>query len=236
MASNCVLETRSEPLEPPYQLDWAPAPIGSIAYIGQYSFSVAHVAGYTDIAYQAGRPIRWSSGATWTYGIVRTYSSGTITISGVAIVDINSLTFVQFAPMQKATMMTLSVNGQFADTANQSLLMSDLNVYTRWSMGKAYCVQILHKVAYLDTGASQPHINAYRARPPASQVPLGLGNFSEGLDVSLTWVSTGDVPSSGMNPGNYDFEPGDTYDIGGNAQGTNNDARDLSIVLVFVYE
>lgn len=236
MASNCAVETRIEPLNVPYQLEWAPAPRGSIAYIGQYQFSVGHLVGYTDIAYQKGRPIRYSSGGTWSYGIVKSYSAGTVTISGIAIVDINHLAFVHFAPMQKATMMTLSVNGQFADAANQSLIQNDLNTEIRWSMGKAYCIEILHKVEYLDTGASQPRINGYRARPPASQVPLGLGNFSEGLNVALTWASTGDVASSGLNPSNYDIENGDILDIGGNAQGTNNDARDLTVVLVFVYE
>jgi len=236
MASDCVIEGRNEPLEAPYQVEWGEAPRGGLTYIGQYQFSVNHIAGVTDVIFQVGRPLRWTDGTPWYYGIVTAYSAGTVYISGIAIVNINSLDFLEFGPMSKVTMMTFSINGQYADGADQQLIFNNLNTLVRWSMGTAYCVQILHIGIYPDTGASQPRINAYRSVYPGAQVPIGLGNLSEGLDVVQTWTSTCSIGSSGMNPSNYMISNGDRIDIGGNAQGANDDARDLTVVLVFVYE
>ena len=61
---------------------------------------------------------------------------------------------------------------------------------------------------------------------------VGTDNTNAGLAVAETWVST----VVGINTGNYDTLPGENLEIVADAAGSNDDAVDLTISLLFVLQ
>jgi len=101
-----------------------------------------------------------------------------------------------------------------------------LNSYRKWIGGPAYCVMISHRVVVQDTGANQPRINAR-----INAAPVGTANSNAGRDVSTSWVDTVVDISGG-----YALLQGSSIDLATDANGSNNDASDLSVGLTIVKE
>jgi len=171
-----------------------------------------------------GRPIRYRATAgTWRYGKVTNYTTGTVTIAGYPMTtsDDDELQFGLKALLSK---IAFSINGEFADGIDGTLLLNDLGVYRQWSEGEAYCIMIAHRVIVQDTGANQPRVNVRIAGAPVCS-----SNSNQGRDVSTSWVSTV-VDISGA----YALASGNAIELSTDANGSNNDATGLSIELDIV--
>ena len=97
--------------------------------------------------------------------------------------------------------------------------------YLRWRLGDAALVQICHRVNTADSGAAQP-----RANLRINGSPVCTANFSNGMDCSTSWQDSGvDISAA-----SYSISYGDDLEVSTDANGTNNDASDLSIQGVFV--
>ena len=117
--------------------------------------------------------------------------------------------------------------GKFADAANTGLLASDVNTKFDWNLGKAYCVLIRHTVKTDDSGANQPRVTISIAG-----AVVGTSNTNAGVAVAETWRST----VVDINASNYDINPDEAIEIVTDANGTNDDAEDLTVSAVFVLE
>ena len=76
-----------------------------------------------------------------------------------------------------------------------------------------------------DTGANQPLVTA-----SINGSVVGTDNTNAGLAVSESWVNT----VVGINTSNYDINHNEAIEIITDASGTNDDAIDLTVSLVFI--
>ncbi|HEY0089410.1 MAG TPA: hypothetical protein VGB37_11240, partial [Candidatus Lokiarchaeia archaeon] len=123
--------------------------------------------------------------------------------------------------------LSISINGAFADAADTTLLASDLNMYLKWTKLPAYLVMISHKVKTADTGANQPQVNCDLNGANS----VSTSNTNAGRAVSTSWVDT----VVDINTSNYDINYGEIIEIRTDANGSNDNARDLSVILTFVF-
>jgi len=178
--------------------------------------------------FATGRPIRFRQAAgTWRYAIITDYTTGTITVAGHPITNAAEMTEMEWGNFDRVQTLSFAINGEFADGASTSLIEDDLFTFFKWTMAKAYCVLISHRVTDVDTGASQPRVNLR-----VNGQPVSTSNTNAGRDVSTSWVDT----VVDIAVANYDINWGEAIEISTDANGTNNDARSLSLQATFVFE
>lgn len=205
---------------------------GTCTRIGDSSFSVDDNA--ANLAqFAAGRPIRYGDVAgTWNYGMVTAVADAgatlTITIGG-APMDVAHDALCQWGLWGLIREISLSDPGQFADAADTTLLRNDLLMFYRWRHGRAYLVRFSVLPTADDTGAAQPRINV----DLAGANPVSTSNGNAGLAVNdAAWQST----VVDISTANYDVDFGDTIEVRADANGTNDDAVNLSVQMIFVLE
>jgi hypothetical protein len=204
----------------------------SEAWFGGNSFTRVSGSSFTvtddsdnQLKFKVGRPIRYrQSGGTWYYGIITDYSSGTVTIAGYPLGVSDDE--IQFGPTSRVQQLDINIPGLFADAADTDLVLNDLATYIQWRLGNAYLARISHRVVSADTGASQPRVNV-----SIGGTQVCTTNSNEGRDVSTSWVhTTVDIDTD------YAVSIDDDIEITTDANGTNNDAEDLSVSCTFVLE
>ena len=167
-----------------------------------------------------GRPIRYRAHAgSWVYGIVTAYAAGLVTIAGAPM----TVAFddeLDFGPMNKAQQCEFHVLTNFADAAETDLLRDDVGVYFSWFLGEARLVFFAVRVIQKDTGVNQPRVN----------VTIGgnavcTSNGNAGLEVDTIWVPT----IVDINATNYVINRNDAFELTTDANGSNNDALDLTV-------
>jgi len=174
----------------------------------------------------AGRPLRYrATASTWRYGIVTGYSSGTVTIAGAPMTT-NDDDELNYGALSNVVLREFRLDGYFAPVTSTQLLADIMGQWARWEHGPAYCVRIVHRVESIDTGASQPRINAV-----INGNKVGTANSNAGWDVSATaWVSSAvDISTT-----NYVVANAQTLELFTDANGTNDDAMTASVQLAFV--
>lgn len=162
------------------------------------------------------------SGVTY-YGIVTAITSGLLTIAGAPLSS--TVSELYWCDASRVIQADFFVPGAFADAANTGLLASDARTKFRWSLGQAYCVQILHTVRVDDSGANQPRVTI-----SINGSVVGTDNSSAGQAVAETWTPT----VVGINVSNYDINTGEAIEIVTDDYGSNNDATDLTVSALFV--
>ncbi len=199
---------------------------GSFTRSSDSQFSVTDNATNQAI-YVTGRPIKYrATSGTWRYGIVTAYSSGTVTIAGAPMTTSDD-DEIQYGLMSQTIQLDVNIQSKFADAPNTALIASDANSALKWQLGKAYLVKISHIVKTDDSGASQPNVNVTIASSAVS-----TSNTNAGRAVAESWVDT----VVDISIGNYDIYLGDAIEISTDAGGTNNDAENLTVSLVFILE
>lgn len=180
-------------------------------------------------AVYVGDGIKYTDGRGTYYAIVTAVSANTsITIAGAAF-DTGSDVTALYVGNNKIIQMDFFDSGTYGDGAND-LLAADMNTYSKWQGRKAYLVSFsaVHKTA--DTGAAQPKINV---KVNAAAVSTNDTNNGVQLSTAGTWVDNSAVA---INTSNYDINRGEAIEITCTAAGTNGDASDLTVSLVFVQE
>ncbi|KAF0234076.1 MAG: hypothetical protein FD177_988 [Desulfovibrionaceae bacterium] len=176
--------------------------------------------------FRPGRPLRALSGSTYTYHIVTAYSAGAVTVAGPALPA--TVDALAYGDMSRVIQETFSFNGYFADAADSALIEHDLLARYLWSHGRAYCVHFSVRPLVDDSGAAQPRVNVSCAGSAVS-----TSNSNAGLAVNdSAWVET----AVDISAANYDITWGETLEVAVDANGTSDNARDLTVIAVFVLE
>ena len=174
-----------------------------------------------------GCGLKYAYGGTTYYGIVSAIAADLLTVAGATLNVGADVTALYWCPPERVIQVDFFVSGKFADAANTALLNSDVNTAFEWNLGKAYCVLIRHKVKTDDSGANQPRVTISIAG-----AVVGTDNSNAGQAVAETWSST----VVGINVSNYDINPDEAIEIVTDANGSNDDAENLTVSAIFVLE
>lgn len=175
-----------------------------------------------------GRPVRYTYNGTTYYGIITAITSNALmTIAGAPLDVAHAITNLDIGTPGQVEFMDLMVAGTYADNV-EDILSGTANRYVRWRKSAAYLVAIsaTHKTA--DTGASQPKLNAKVA---GNLVSTQDSNAGLQLSTAGTWVNGSAVAISAAN---YQVAFNDSLELRVTAAGTNLNAANLSVCLVFV--
>lgn len=174
---------------------------------------------------KVGCGLKYTIGGTVYYGMVTAITSNLLTLAGASMGG--DVTALYWCDPSRVVQVDFFVSGSFADAANTALLNSDMNTAFDWNLGKAYCVCIRHKVKTDDSGANQPRVTISIAGSV-----VGTSNSNAGEAVAETWTST----VVGINASNYDINPDEAIEIVTDANGSNDDASNLTVSAIFVLE
>jgi hypothetical protein len=174
--------------------------------------------------FKVGCGVRYTIGGTVYYGVVTALTASLLTVAGAPLSG--TVSALAWCDQSRVGQLDFYITGVFADGVNPGLLATDAKTKFQWNLAKAYLVQILHTVRIADTGANQPRVNA----SIGGTNNVGISNSNAGLPVAITWTST----IVDINPTNYDINPGEAIEIVTDANGTNDNAQDLTVSLVFV--
>ncbi len=195
----------------------------SFTYVSATSFTVSDTSFYQE-ALAVGRPVKYKvTGNDYRYAVVTSYSSGTVTVAGVDLTSGDDV--MMYGHTSNVVPVQFGIPGSFADAPNTTLLLTDTLTKYMWPLGDAYCVKLSTTVVQDDSGVNQPRVNM---RLNGSVV--SSDNSDNGPEVSESWNhTTNDIKSN-----NYMISNGESIEVSTDANGTNNDASDLSIVGLFI--
>lgn len=205
---------------------------GAFTRTADATFTVADNATNQDI-FRAGRPIRFrqNSGTAWMYAVIRDYTTGTVTLGGAALtaaIGADAGREMQYGDMARLHTEVLVFNGYFADGADATLIANDLMAQLPWPKGKAYLVHFKARPKVDDSGAAQSRVNVTLNGAAAC-----TANASAGLAVNdAAWVET----ATDVSTANYGITLGQAVEVAVDANGTNKDAHDLTVIATWVLE
>ncbi len=179
---------------------------------------------------QVGKPVRYTYNGTTYYGIVSSIASNaSITISGAPLDVGHDITALAVGAPSQLVVMDLTVPGVYADNT-EDILQGTANRYIRWKKSLAHLVgfSATHKTA--DTGASQPKLNV---KVDGNLVSTQDSNAGLQLSTAGAWV---DGSAVAISVPNYSVSWNSALDLRVTAAGTNLDAANLSVSLIFVLE
>lgn len=101
----------------------------------------------------------------------------------------------------------------------------------KWIGPKAHFVGFDHKCKTADTGANGPKVNV-----KIDGNAVGTKNTNKGFEVTASWVAPADGDAVEINATNGVTEWGDAIEVALTEAGSNGDAEDLSVILIWVYE
>ena len=172
---------------------------------------------------KVGRGLRYTIGGVVYYGILTAITSNLLTLAGAPLGG--NVTALSWCDSARVVQVDFFIPGTFADAANSGLLASDARTKFSWGLGKAYCVQIKHTVRVADTG-----VNQSRGTISIDGSVVGTDNSNTGLTYAATWTTT----VVGINTSNYDINKAEAIEIVTDANGSNDDAQDLTMSAIFV--
>lgn len=181
-----------------------------------------------------GMPIRFQLSGDVRYAICTAITSNLLTIAGAPLTTtataLQALSYSTFPNMVES--IQLIVPGYWADSTDVSLLSNDLVLPLIWDKAPAKLVKIKALTRTTDTGASFPRINARIGDVTTDRVCTSNSNAGLAMLASQTWYSTiVDIDTS-----KYSVINGQTIELVTDANGGNDNAADLCIILTFVYE
>lgn len=178
---------------------------------------------------KVGYPLRYKSTGGFSFGIITGLTSSLITIAGGPLDNGNALTQIDYGVQGLVRTLTLMVSGTFqSGGADSAMLANQMKTFMQWTMTKAYLVNFQVRVASLDTGTNKPRINVALAGNA-----VGTLNSNAGLTVlTSSWAST----VVDINTTNYVVNFGDSIELKTDANGTNADSNNLTVLAIFVMD
>ncbi len=196
------------------------------------TFTVADTAA-NQAVFVPGRPIRFrqNSGASWFYAMVAAYAAGTVTLAGAPYTQAigeDSGRETRYGDTARLVQETFVLAGRFASAATTQALRDMLLLDYVWIRGAGHCVGFRVRPLVDDSGADQPRVNV-----SCDGNLVATTNSNAGLAVSdSAWTAT----TTDIDPANSAIAFGQTLEVAIDAGGTNDDARDLTLVASFVLE
>ena len=177
-----------------------------------------------------GMALRYVIGGVTYYGVAAAITANQLALGGAPLTgDVTALYYSIFPGMVET--LTLSVPGAWADSADTALVVDDLLMSLIWNGPPASLVRIRAWTRTTDTGTNKPRINVRLGMTPTDYVSVSNGTVGLELAASATWVVTG----VDITPAKYAVVPGTAIELRTDANGSNDDARDLVVILTFVY-
>ncbi len=177
-----------------------------------------------------GMAVRYTIGGTAYYGVVTAITSGLLTVAGAPLSGtITALAYSIFPGMVEVAQVF--VPGYWADAADTSLIANDLVSPLVWGGPPAALVRIQAMTRTTDTGASYPRINARIGATTTDRVCTSNAAAGLALAASATWYST----VVDIDPAKYAVSLGGVVELTTDANGGNDNAADVTVVLTFVY-
>lgn len=171
-----------------------------------------------------GMGLKYKIGTTYYYGICQTLTANQITIYGGWSTGgtISELWYDE--SRTKTFQLIIPVNGYYEEASDTALILNYLNYYYLWQKTLAYCVKCLFYPKIIDTGATKGKINI---KINGNDIITTSGGLS--LATNATLFST----TNNIDTSNYDINFNERLEISV-TKGTNGDAEDLTVTLVFV--
>jgi len=173
---------------------------------------------------KVGMAVKYTISSVVYYGVVTAITSNLMTIAGAPMGGDVTALYYSTNPAQ-VVQVDFYVPGKFADAANTALLASDAKVKFDWNLQEARLVQIRHTVSVDDSGANQPRVNM-----SVGGSAVSTSNTNTGVAVAETWSST----VIDINTTNYVVARDAAIEVVTDANGSNDDASDLSVSGIFV--
>lgn len=175
-----------------------------------------------------GLPLKYTYGGTAYYGIVKSITTDTsIDICGAPLVVESDLTALSVGTANMVQQVDFFVSGQFANSADDDLLLTDMRSSFDWNQTAAYLVQIRAKCYAADTGSNDPRINVSIG---GDTNYVSTANSNAGIAVTDSWSETGiDISTT-----HYSIARDEKIEISTDANGSSDDAEDLTVSCVFV--
>lgn len=181
-------------------------------------------------ALRPGMAVRYTIGGTAYYGVCTAITSALLTVAGAPLSgDVTALDYSIFPGIVET--LTLSDPGAWADSADTALVANDLLMALVWSGPPASLVLIRAWTRTTDTGTNKPRINVRLGMTATDYVSTANNGAGLELAASATWVAT----TKAIDPAKYAVVPGTAIELRTDANGSNDDARDLTVQLTFVY-
>jgi len=173
-----------------------------------------------------GLPVRYTIGGTDYYGIVAAVVANTsIDIRGASLSG--DVTALYVGTPEMVHQETLFIGSTYGDGA-ADLLSADNNSARKWGGKAAYLVSIHMLHGSVDSGANQPKCNV---KVNAVAVSSEDGGNGVQLGAADTWV---DGSAVAIDTAQYDLQYGEDLEVNCTVAGSNGDAEDLTVMLVFV--
>lgn len=173
---------------------------------------------------KVGMAVKYTISSVVYYGVITAITSNLMTIAGAPMGGDVTALYYSTNPAQ-VVQADFYVPGRFADAANTGLLASDAKVKFDWNLQEARLVQIRHTVSVDDSGANQPRVNM-----SVGGSAVSTSNTNAGVAVAETWSST----VVDINTTNYVVARDAAIEVVTDANGSNDDATDLTVSGIFV--
>lgn len=177
---------------------------------------------------KVGTPIKFKQNDTYYYAVCTAITSSVITIAGAPLNTGLALQELWYGRPEYLLSVNFFVAGRFALQANTALLASVMKTYFQFNFRQGYLVKFLVRAAQNDSGANQPRVNVDVAGNPVS-----TSNSNAGLALPASnWAETGiDISTA-----NYAISSGTSVEIRVDNNGSNKDAENLTVSVMFVLE
>lgn len=178
----------------------------------------------TDLA--VGMPIRYTDASGTFYGVVDAIVSNTSFDLNGAPFDVgDDLTALAVGQPEQLIQLDFFINGNYDNGVADLLDTIDGRAF-RWLGPAVYLVHFTAQHKTDDTGANQPKINVKVNGTAVSDADGG-----KGIQVGTAWVHNGLV---NIDSAQYDLQNNEALEINLTVVGSNGDAEDLSVMMVFV--
>lgn len=179
--------------------------------------------------FKVGIPMRYAdTEGTWNYGIITSYSSGTVSIAGAPIDTAHDSIFYCGSP-DIVEQLDFFIGGIYGDVA-QDLLLNKMNTYFTWGMSKAYLVRF-HAVHKTVDDGTEAFINM-----KINTALVSTDNTNDGIQLSTTGTKVYNT-AIGINTTNYIVTNGDSIEVACTVVGGGTThAEDLTVSCIFIKE
>ncbi|MGE4537570.1 MAG: hypothetical protein AB7D37_10860 [Desulfovibrio sp.] len=177
-----------------------------------------------------GMPLRYTISGTAYYGICTAITPSLLTVAGAPLSgDVTALDYSTSPGMVET--IQLMIPGYWADTADTSLILNDLVQPLLWPGAPARLVRIQAYTRTTDTGASFPRINARIGATTTDRICTSNSTAGLQISASATWYTS----VVDIDPTKYTVSTGNIIELTTDANGGNDNASDIVVVLRFVY-
>ncbi len=179
------------------------------------------------------RPIKFKTGGKYYFALVSGFITGGghkgMRILGAPLTEsANSIQELYYGTPEMIRQEIINIPGYWADGESSTLLASDLKIALRWGGAAAYLVRVEAQSNTDDSGANKARVNVNIA---GSAVLTTNANAGLEIAADATWYSSG----VDINTSNYNITFKNAIEISTDANGTNDDSSDLTVILTFVH-